>query len=518
MSERDGVTRMGEQGKHIVVVGGGISGLSAAFYLHQAIRENDLPHKVTLVEASDRLGGVIRSEVRDGFVMERGPDSFLERKKSGVELVRALGLQDELVRNATGQSYLLHSDRLLPIPEGAVMGVPTKLAPFVTTPLVSPLGKLRAAGDLLLPRTPLQGDQSVGAFFRRRLGNEVVDRIIAPLLSGVYSTDIDHLSLQATFPQFQQMEKKYRSLIVGMKNSRKRGITGSVRSVQSNVRGDQVHPDKAQTRNGRGQAASEQQPTPRDRHRKPQGAFLTLRGGLQSLVTALEEALPTTTVEKNRQLERIEKVGQRYFLSFRDGQKVTADAIVMSVPHHVTYKALGNTSFLQPLPGTNPASAANVVVAYRADRVRIAQEGTGFIVPRTETAYTITASTWVHKKWPHMAPPGYALLRCFLGRAEDATIVDAADDDIVQTALGDLRRVITLNGEPEFSVVTRWKNARPQYAVGHPAWLARLKSDMRQHFPGVELAGASYDGSGLPDCIAQGKRAAETALQFVGSR
>lgn len=211
---------MSGERRQIVIIGGGITGLAAAFYLEKEIKKNDLPAEVTLVEASPRLGGKMQTVHKDGYVIERGPDSFLERKQSAPQLVKDLGLEHLLVNNATGQSYVLVSETLYPIPEGAVMGVPTKIGPFLTTGLFSLPGKLRAGMDLVLPASKPQEDQSLGEFFRRRVGGEVVENLIEPLLSGIYAGDIDRLSLMSTFPQFYQTEQKYRSLIIGMKKSR----------------------------------------------------------------------------------------------------------------------------------------------------------------------------------------------------------------------------------------------------------------------------------------------------------
>ena len=199
---------MNEQNKKVVIVGGGITGLSAAFYMQKEAREKGLPLDVILVEASNRLGGKIQTVRRDGFVIERGPDSFLIRKKSMGILAEDLGIEGELVKNATGQAYVLVNGELHPIPGGSVMGIPTEIGPFLKTGLFSLAGKIRAAGDFVLPRSDIEGDQSLGGFFRRRFGGEIVENLIEPLLSGVYAGDIDHMSLESTFPQFYASGKE----------------------------------------------------------------------------------------------------------------------------------------------------------------------------------------------------------------------------------------------------------------------------------------------------------------------
>jgi oxygen-dependent protoporphyrinogen oxidase len=460
---------------HVVIVGAGITGLSAAFYLQKELKERGLQWRVTLLESSNRLGGKIQTLVRDGFIMEQGPDSFLERKKSASQLVRDLGLADELVHNQTGQAYILHRDQLLPIPEGAVMGVPTRLKPFAFTSLVSPAGKIRAIADLFLPRSKQSEgeDQSVGSFFRHRLGDEVVDRIIEPLLSGIYAGDIDKMSLMSTFPQFAEMEKQYRSLILAMKTMRPSKPTAT----------------------------------------KPMGIFLTLKKGLQSMVKAIEEQLTQVNVIKGKPLRLVEKSEQGYLLHLTHEEPLQADAIIMATPHQVSRQVLGNADFLKPLHD-HPVSVATVILAFPKNAVHLTKEGTGFVVPRTEP-YTITACTWTHKKWPHTAPPGKALLRCYVGRAGDEEIVDKPDDEIVDVVIRDMKRVFPITDNPEFTYVTRWKSAMPQFVVGHQAWLKQLNEEMAIHYPGIFLVGSSYAGSGIPDCIDQGKKAVQDVLKYL---
>ena len=465
---------MNRKRRHLTIVGGGITGLTAAYYLQKEIAWQSLPLDFTLLEASNRLGGKVQTDVHNGFVMEKGPDSFLARKVSAVELVKDLGMENQLVRNRTGQSYILHRNRLYPIPEGAVMGVPTRLLPFVRSGLFSPAGKVRAAFDLILPRSNMSGDQSVGHFFRRRLGNEAVDHLIEPLLSGIYAGDIDKLSLMSTFPQFYKLEKEHRSLILAMKQSRK----------------------------------------PSTRKEKPKGQFLTLKNGLQSMVEAIESELPRQSVMKSVALQSIEKDGEGYRLRLSDGRHLHTDAVILAVPGPIASKVLKTSSASHTLADAAPTSVATVVLAYSKTSVRLEHEGTGFVVPRKEN-YTITACTWTHKKWPHTTPDGKALIRCYVGRAGDDSIVDQSDDAIITSVLHDLKRISDISGDPEFYRITRWKDAMPQYTVGHRSRVEKLKRHLDTHFPGIVLAGAAYEGIGIPDCIQQGKTAAEQTLRHV---
>ncbi len=460
---------------HVAIIGGGITGLSAAFYLFQQIRKKNLPLTFTLIEANKRLGGKIQTVRQDGFVIERGPDSFLARKQSAAELVKEVGLESELVRNETGQAYILQQDQLIPIPEGAVMGIPTKFKPFAASPLFSPMGKIRAAMDLILPRIQSEEDEPIGRFFRRRLGNEAVDRLIEPLLSGVYAGDLDRLSLLSTFPNFRDLEKRERSLILGMKKTRP--------------------------------------PQPKN-VKKPPGAFLTLKRGLQSLVEAIETQLPAESIVKETTVKELEKTETGYRLFLNNGETIQAHTVILTVPHPVAYNILARYSFLKPLDPVPPTTVATVALAY-SEEVHLGLDGTGFLVPRENTDYTITACTWTHRKWPHTTPPGKSLLRCYVGRAGDESIIDESDEVILETVQRDLKRSMNIEATPSFTYITRWRQSMPQYIVGHLDRLKNTREQLQRHLPGVFLAGASYEGIGLPDCIKQGKEAADKVLQQI---
>lgn len=457
---------MSEQKHHITIVGGGITGLSAAFYLQREIEAKNLPVRFQLIESQQRLGGKIKTLSRDGFVIEQGPDSFLERKTSAAQLARDLGLENELVRNATGQAYIWHRNRLMPIPEGAVMGVPTKLMPFVTTELISWPGKLRAAADLILPASKDDKDISVGDFFRRRLGDEVIENLIQPLLSGVYSGDLDNLSLLASFPQFAHMEQQHRSLILAMKKSRPKTSDSG----------------------------------------KPKGIFLTLKSGLESLVREIENQLPASAIWKGtavRELVRREQGGYQLVLS--DGRVLETDAVLFTVPHAVVEPLIRPYASVPSLPAAKAHMVTTIAMAYPEKAVDLRVEGTGFIVPRKSGA-KITACTWAHRKWPHTTPEGKALLRCFVGRASEQAFMQQTDEEIVEDVLRDLRKIITIHHDPDFVNVTRLQNAIP-YVVGHQQWVKNVTGKVKESLPGVWLAGASYAGVGVPDCIDQGKKA-----------
>ncbi|WP_252502346.1 protoporphyrinogen oxidase [Sporosarcina sp. Marseille-Q4943] len=467
---------MSEQKKRVVIVGGGITGLSAAFYMQKAAREQNLPIEVMLIEATNRLGGKIQTVRRNGFVIERGPDSFLIRKKSMDTFAIDLGIGDDLVRNATGQAYILVNGRLQPIPGGSVMGIPTKVGPFLKSDLFSLAGKLRAAGDFVLPRSGVEGDQSLGHFFRRRFGTEIVENLIEPLLSGVYAGDIDHMSLQSTFPQFYEVEKKHRSLILGMKKTT---------------------PKQVPQKNGHG--ASQK------------GAFHSLRYGLESIVEASEQQLEPGTVRKGIRIDSISKQGIQNVLKLNNGETVIADSVILTTGHMAASQLFASHGLLEGLKEIHTTSVATVALAFPEEHVVQDMEGTGFLVSRSSD-YSITACTWVSRKWPTSTPEGKVLLRAFVGRVGEDAIVDLPDDEIERIVLEDLGKIIPIKGKPDFTVITRFKDDRPQYRVGHRQRIDAARAELKEAFPNVKLAGASYDGVGLPDCVDQGKAAVEEVI------
>jgi len=467
--------------KKVVIVGGGITGLATAYYLQKHARESQLPLEVKLVEASHRVGGKMQTYVKDGYVIERGPDSFLERKESAGRLAREVGLGDNLVNNSTGKSYVLVKDKLHPMPGGAVMGIPTQIGPFITTGLFSWPGKFRAAGDFFMSPSKVKGDQSLGEFFRRRLGDEVVENLIEPLLSGIYAGDIDNMSLLSTFPQFYKVEQKYGSLILGTKKT-----TPAPKSKPA---------DSGQE--------------------KKKGMFLTVTTGLQSFVDAIEAKLETGSVIKGIRIDKVSKHEKGYRMRLSSGETLEADSILVSAPHEAALHMFADHDHIfEPFRDMPSTSVATVAMAFPESVIKEDIDGTGFVVSRNSD-YTITACTWTHKKWPHTTPEGKVLLRLYVGRPGDEAIVDLSDDEIIKIALEDLNKTMDIQAQPDFAVVSRWKEAMPQYTVGHKQRVENLKNNLADELPGVFVGGSSYEGVGLPDCIDQGEAAVEKILTFL---
>jgi protoporphyrinogen/coproporphyrinogen III oxidase len=461
----------------ILIVGGGITGLSAAYYMQKEIKEKSLPYEVKLIESTDRLGGKIITHKQNGFTIERGPDSMIARKKPGMKLVEELGLKDEMIRNGTGQSYILVQGKLHKMPKGAFMGVPMQIGPFLKSGLVSPVGKIRALLDLYKGKGEASTDQSLGAFMRRRFGNELVENEIEPLLSGIYSGDIDEMSLMATFPNFYQLEQKYGSLIKGLKQTMPKPVK-----------------TKAKV--------------------NPPGAFFSFKDGLETMVHHLEKKLDNETVILNKAVDHIEKKENGYHVLLSNGDVIKAEAVIVTTPHKTLPKMLSQYEFLQVFSTVPSSSVANVALAFDQSAIKQDIEGTGFVVSRNSD-FRITACTWTHKKWPSSTPKGKALIRCYVGRPSDQEVVDLPDDELVEIVLRDLNKTMNITAKPEFSVISRWKNVMPQYTVGHMERIEKVRKEASEHLPGMYFVGSSFDGVGIPDCIDQAEKAVEQVLTFL---
>jgi oxygen-dependent protoporphyrinogen oxidase len=460
--------------RHVVIIGGGITGLSAAFFLKRFAQRAGADIRVSLIEADDHVGGKIKTYRDHGLVVEAGPDSILARKQAGVRLIRELGIAAEMVGmpSDAGGVYVLHEGRLVPFPTPTMLGIPADWR-ALATPLLSVGGKLRALTDLVLPRQFTGEDESLGHFLRRRLGNELVDRLAEPMMAGIYAGKADDLSLLATFPQLAELEKKHRSLILGAMRQR--------RSAPPAHRETEV------------------------------SLFVTLRAGLQTLIERLYDTLqPTTAIHtRTRAVELAQTAGSKYrVIVTSSGQRNTlvADAVILTVP---TFEAAALLKKLTPaasrLETIGYVSTATVVLAYPSHAAPDF-DGSGFLVPRSEGGL-ITACTVLSRKWPHTAPGDMWLIRCFVGRAGQQDALRLPDPDLVYGVQRQLEHLFGVREQPLFARVTRWPRAMPQYGVGHLDTVAQLERTLVDAAPGVALAGAGYRGLGLPDCIEQARRA-----------
>lgn len=494
-----------------VVIGGGISGLSSAFYLMKEAELRGRQAEITIVEPSERIGGKINTLRKQGFVIEKGPDSFLARKTPIVDLAIDLGIEHELTGTnpAAKKTYILHKGKLHPMPPGLVLGVPTEIAPFVKTGLLTWGGKMRAFLDFILPASQAEGDESVGAFFTRRVGAEVMERIAEPLLAGIYAGDLHKLSLQSTFPQFRDAELRSGSLIRGMRANKRKG------------------------------AAAPATPSKLPKHLQ-RSMFLTFKNGLETMLEALDEALSGAERRMGRHAvafranesdgesalqespskpglaEGQEDTGEAppYEVLLSDGEIIPADGIVITTPAFAAADLLEPHIPVDALRAVDYVSVANVVMAFDKSAIGVDFDGSGFLVPRSEGT-TITACTWTSAKWLHSSPDDKVLLRCYVGRAHDEAVVDLPDNELKEAVRRDIRNALGITAEPLFTEITRLHRSMPQYPVGHAQATAGMRAQLRKEMPGVWVTGAAFDGVGLPDCIRQGKEAASIVYRAI---
>ncbi len=465
---------------HIVIIGGGIAGLAAAYRIQEEISRG-AALRCTLLEGSGRMGGKIATERFDGFVLERGPDSFISQKPQGIELCRKLGLADRLVGTNPDRTstYVYTGGQLVTLPEGLSLMIPTRFLPFAFSPLFSLPGKIRMGLDLFLPQKPDGSDESLAGFVRRRLGEEALRKMAEPMLAGIYAADPETMSIQSTFPMFVQTERKYRSLILGMLAQKRRA-------------GGNSGPQK-----------------------KPFSLFVTLKNGLGELVDALMAQSPEVTFRVDAPVRRFQAGGDRWQVVLDGGETLNAGAVILAPPAQVSARLLAPTApkVAELLDRIPYVSTATVSLAYKKEGFPHPLDGFGFVVPRTE-GRKILACTWTSSKFPHRAPEGYVLLRCFVGGALQESLAEQEEAAIAQMVQDELREILGIDVTPVFCKVFPNRKANVQYRVGH-AQLIRSIEDELTSFPGLTLAGSAYTGIGIPDCIQNGTRAAESVINFL---
>ena len=454
----------------VAVIGGGIAGLSAALALHR------LGVSYRLLEGSPRLGGVIRTEREGGFLMEAGPDAILAQKPEAVALARELGLGDRLVPTNPEQKtvFVLHRGRLRPLPEGMVLGVPTRFLPMVTTRLFSWPAKVRMATEVRLRARPDAGDESIASFLGRHFGPEAVARIGEPLLAGIHAGDPDRLSMLSAFPRFVEMERKHGSLIRAMWKA------------------------------------------PRPKGSAP-AAFVSFPGGLQELADAVAARVrPSASV--GRPVRAVRPAASGWEIESANGAGLAAKALILAVPAPAAARLLApiDAGLAGALDAFRSVSTAVVYLGYRRADVAHPLDGYGVIIPRGE-GLRASALGFVSTKFPGRAPEGHVLLRAFLGGARDPDILDHDDDALVDRAARECAPVLGLRGAPVLARVFRWPHATPQMEVGHAARMAGIdaQADARR---GLYLTGAGLRGTGIPDMVADGQRQAARAAAWLAGR
>ncbi len=446
----------------VAIVGGGISGLSCAYYLAKA------GISPVLIESRPRLGGVIQTEHAAGCVIEAGPDSFLSVKPAATDLIRELGMAEEVIgsNDYLRKTYVWKKGRLLALPDGLMMMVPTRILPMVMTPLLSWPTKIRMGLELLHSPRRREEDQSVAEFVEAHYGAEAVDYLAEPLLAGIYGGSPRELSVRSVLPRFVEMEAKYGSLA--------RGVLAERRA-----------------------AAAQSNHVP---------LFRTLKGGLGTLVDALAKSLDGKMQVMQKRAESVERAGSAFRIRL-DGEWLEADRLVLACEAHRAAELAPDARMAELLAGVAYGSSMTVALGFQASDFPRPLEGFGFLVPKKERR-RLVACTWVGTKFPNRVPDGQVLLRCFLGGADDPGVLNESDEAITAAVLEELHRIVGFQARPAFARIFRWPRSMAQYGVGHQQRMAELRGRLAD-VPGLHLAGNAYEGIGIPDCIRTGKQAAE---------
>lgn len=471
----------------VAIVGGGISGLATAFALREQAAEAGLSIRCTVLDSSASWGGKIVTHRIGDLVTEAGPDSFLSNKPAGLQLVEKLGLNDQLINtNEIGKKAFVYSNGALrELPEGLVVIKPGQVGPFLRSGLLSWAGLARMALDLVTPARRSSEDESVASFFRRRFGNQAFERMMEPLMAGIYAGDAEQMSLRATFPKFVELEQQYGSVIRGMMAAREARAADSSRGTKRTM-------------------------------------FVSLKHGLADVVEALIERLTAYGVELRSSCAvdalrvRSHQLGRwMYDLILHDGSALSVESLVLATPAYVSAELLRPLTplaagLLELIPY---ASTATIAMAYSAEKVSGAAAGFGFVVPRVERR-DLLAATWTSRKWPHRAPNDQLLVRCYVGGVGREDILQLDDGALVAKVRSELTNLCGLRAEPSYVEVNRWIRSMPQYTIGHLDRLAQIEAALSR-YGGLVVTGAAYRGVGIPDCIRDGTLAAERVVRYL---
>jgi protoporphyrinogen/coproporphyrinogen III oxidase len=451
----------------VAIVGGGVAGLAAAYQLQrQGVAAR-------VLEASSRTGGVISSERFDGWVIDAGPDSMLVQKPAAVALCRELGIADRLIHTLPPRTaYVMRDGRLHPLLEGSFLGFPLTARSLIKSPLFSLAGKTRMAFEMLAPRRDGSEDESIGAFVRRRFGDEAVDYLAEPLLAGIHAGDVERLSVRALFPRLIDAERESGSVLRAFR-------------------------------------ALRTQPS-------PNGAFVSLPGGTGELIDTLTAALAPGTLVLNARVSELHRAGSLRIES--TAGSFSARAVILAVPAYIAGSLLRgfDTTLAAFCDAVAYASTATVALGFRREDVDHPLAGTGFVVPRVERQ-ALLAGTWITSKWPGRAPEGHVLMRGFLGGGRDPHRLDESDDALIDAARTELTELLNIRGEPVVTRLYRFTKQSPQYEVGHLERVAEIEQRLAA-LAGVFVTGSGFRSIGIPDCIADGRATAGAAAQYVSAR
>ena len=536
---------------NVTIVGGGLTGLTAAYYLGHAKPD----WNITLYEQAPRFGGKIQTQRVDDFVVELGPDSYLGRKTEMTDLIYDLGLGDTLVSNETGQAFVYDKGSIHPIPGGSIMGIPTEMMPFVKATLISWPGKLRAGLDYF--KKPYQldknGDVSIGHFFKYHLGQEMMDKLIEPLLAGIYGGDIYKISLLSTFPHFIQVEQKYGNMVKGMMAAK---MGHSRAGVTKAAKGAVAEGDVP--RAGKGTMTDRQFESHESKSTKAQadmasrkgtaaqsGMFRQLTGGLESVITAIVEAMPSNvSLHTSALVSDIRYTDGQYVLDivkqdFEDcncngqlisheysdvesslvkettGNSVTAhtDQVIICTPPATYNQWFKDDEGFDFLRSMEQSSCAIAIMAFDKATFNGDLKGSGLLITRN-TDTPLTACTILNQKWPQTTPDDKIVLRVFIGKPGNDVVEHLNDEELSELAVKEIQRIMSFSTRPEWVRINRLIHCMPQYNVGHRAGITAVRKHVAENYPNLHLIGTPFDGIGIPDGVKQAK---ELVQSIVGS-
>jgi oxygen-dependent protoporphyrinogen oxidase len=504
--------------KHIVIIGGGITGLAAAHRILERNLGSGELLDLTLLEAGSQTGGIVQTRERDGFVLESGPDSFISEKPEALDLAKRLGLEPHLIETNDNyrRSFIVKQGRLLPVPEGFQLLAPTRFWPFVRSDIFSWSGKARIALDLLLPRRKVVRqthsgsdngnadsyagaieDETLAQFVRRRLGREALERMAQPMVGGIYTADPEQLSLRATMPRFLEMEREHGSVIRALRKQSSSSISSQGTQQASGAR---------------------------------YSLFLSFDRGMQLLTDKLEQRISErgangvqTSVRLNTPVESItfdhEESDEtpKWRVRTNNGDTIVADAVCLALPAYISARLLSSVDaqLANELESISYASSATINLAYKREDIPHPLDGFGFVVPFIE-GRSLIACTFSSVKFSGRAPRDHALLRAFMGGALQPEMFALSTDELISRARADLRDFLGIEQAPLFAEVSKWERSMPQYHLGHLERIKRIQTGIAS-LPGLELAGNAYSGLGIPDCIRSGEAAADRIFASINS-
>lgn len=457
--------------KKVTVIGGGITGLSAMHYFQKLKRQKNLDIELVLIEKNTELGGKIRT-VKDGaFIMETGADSIVARHGSVWPLVEELGLEDRVVYNGTGISYLYTDSGLHPIPADTVFGIPMDEEALFSSSLISEQGKQEALKDFKTKNEHFTRDSSIGEFLESFLGKELVEKQIAPVLSGVYSGKLHDLTLASTLPYLVDYKNDYGSIIKGL-SANKAKFQGAANKK-----------------------------------------FLSFNEGMAVLIDRLEETLTDAVIMKGAGIAAVEKNGETVTLSLEDGGSMEADYVIMATPHHVAQQVLNLPELEPEFNRLHNSSLISIYLGFDVPDAELPANGTGFIVS-DNTDLRCNACTWTSRKWQHTSKDGHLLVRLFYKSSNPGfeELKGMSEQQLAAVAMEDIRKSLKLAAEPKSVEVTGWNGNMPNYNMNHKAAVDGLERKLAEQLPNVRLAGASYYGVGIGACIQNGKDFAEALV------